>query len=203
MNLKNKVETFSESICNKINEEYEERVKLLADELNSKTNDLIRVYEEKKAKIIEETEKAFIAKKTSVIAKEEIDTNREVLKLQQKFADDVMLELNKKVKDYTNSDEYAITLPKTVANYFNVLEPGEYIVYLTNKDLNRLKTDILNNLSNEQKNKVTFDTPKIDILGGFIIENKQKTFRVDNSLISIVESEKELIGLEISKLFKD
>jgi len=201
-NLENKIESFSESISKKINAEHEEKLKCLADEISMKTDTLIKSYEERKVKILEETEKVLNEKKISINAKEKTDTNREVLKLQQKFAEDIMLELNKKVKNYVNSDEYIVTLPKTIASFLNALEVSEYNVYLTNKDLDRLEADILISLSDEQKSKVTLCPSKIDILGGFIIENKQKTFRVDNSLLSIVESKNELIGLEISKVFK-
>lgn len=201
-NLENKIESFSESISNKINAEYEEKLKQLNDELSIKTDNLMKEYEEKRVKILEETERALIAKKVSIISKEKTDTNREILKLQQEFVENIMLELNEKVKEYVDSDEYVVALPKSIVSFIGLLESSEYNIYLTKKDLDTLEADILINLSDKQKTKIILCPSKIDILGGFIIENKQKTFRVDNSLLSIVESKKELIGLEISKIFK-
>jgi len=200
INLKNKINYFLESIYSKLNAEQAERLQVLADEMEIKIDNIKEEYEVKKDKAMEENKKVYDLKKVAVFTKEKAEINKEILRLQQKATEDIMLELVKRIQEYVNSAEYKATLPKTVATYFSLLEKDDYNIYLTKKDVENLKEGVLANVPSELKNRISICATNINILGGFIIENKKRTFRVDNSLTTILESKQELVGMEILKI---
>ncbi|CDI50517.1 V-type ATP synthase subunit E [Clostridium tetani 12124569] len=103
--------------------------------------------------------------------------------------------LKERIMDFTKSDEYTNYIKNHLDNTLKDIENKKgIIIYFNKKDLEKFKKII-------NKDNVEVSNESKDIIGGYIIQDKNNKFRVDCSLETSIEECKEKIGISITELF--
>ncbi len=142
---------------------------------------------EKEIEVLRKKSEEEIRKKIDIIKKQELasaelENKKMLLEAKKDLIENVFAEVKKKVEslDSKKRQDYIEKLLEKIKNEIEV----EY-VYCNKKDANLVKD---------------FKAEAADIIGGLIVENKDKTIKVDYSFDSMLESIKENELQEVNKI---
>lgn len=184
--------------------------KIIYDEVDEKINFQLDKLKEVEAETMEKEEKdieKYKNKNTQHINKKSdskyekaifelrIREQQELLSLKENMIDEILYSLKKRLVDFTNSDEYIDYIKNYLDNTLKSIENNEgSIVYFNEKD-----KEIFKKIINKKDVEISDETK--DIIGGYILQDKNNKFRIDCSLDENVKECKEKIGISITELF--
>lgn len=108
-----------------------------------------------------------------------------------------MNELSKKLYEFVDTKEYESFLKSLIEAAKKKLEKADYIVYLSNQDYNRFAALVSESLADFSNGAITVKPSDKEMIGGIIVEDSTGRFRMDNSLVTILEDNRDLVGLKV------
>lgn len=198
--IEDKISLFSKIIYEKLNEEKEEKVRMFNEEADIKINN----EKEKLAEIKKISKREFIrkanVKSSEIIAKENLNKQREMLRLKDDIIKTTIAEIKDKLLDFVNSKEYEDYFINTVTKNLKLLNKGEYYLIVLARDLNKYESQIKAALESLIDKKVEIKVSKEDFIGGIMIKDFEGRFNIDNSISAKLEDSKELIGIKVMEM---
>lgn len=194
--IEDKLKLFTKIVFNEIDEQYKKQEEKNTNEINQiilKENEKVRNY---KDKAIKEIEKKVTAKQRENISKVKMDTQRKLLNLKEEILTETIEEVKKELKEYSGTEQYRDYLLNEIKNLKDQEIPERFILYLSEEDINKYKEDIETELQDISES-FNIKPSKIAIIGGFILEDEDKKFRIDNSLIYKIYKLKEVVGTKV------
>lgn len=194
--IEDKLKLFTKIVFNEIDEQYKKQEEKNANEINEillKENEKVKNY---KDKTIRDIEKKITAKQREKISKVKMDTQRKLLNIKEEIITETIEEVKKGLKEYSSTEEYRDYLLSEIKNLKNYEVPERFILYLSEEDINKYKEDIEKKLQGISKS-FNIKPSKTPIIGGFILEDEDKKFRIDNSLIYKIYKLKEAVGTKV------
>lgn len=194
--IEDKLELFTKIVFNEIEEQFkkqEEKNRSEINEILSKENEKVENYKEK---TIKDIEKKITTKQRENISKAKMDTQRKLLSIKEEIIREAIEEVKEGVKEYSSTDEYKNYLLSEIRNLKSEEVPESFILYLSEKDIKKFKDDIEKELQHISKS-FNIEPSKTPIIGGFILEDEEKSFRIDNSLIYKIYKLKEVVGTKV------
>ena len=175
-----------EAVKEEIIRNAKEQEKALIEEARKGTARIIKEAEDKIQKIkkrsSEETEKAIEAIKKQELASAELENKKRLLDAKKQLIEKVFTEVNKRL-ERLDKKKREIYIKKLLEKSKNEIEIGH--IYCNKRDLEFLKNS---------------NAEAIDIIGGLITENKEKTVRINYSFEAILENIKENELQNINKI---
>lgn len=132
-------------------------------------------------------------KKYEILGKVAEDKRISELQKTEELRKKLIEELEKKVLAFTSTNEYVEFEKNKFKTLLEELDEGDYILKLTKSD----KDKLFNELKSLAKGKnINFEYEELDknLLGGFIVSDKEKTYNIDSSLKEKIEDKKYEIG---------
>lgn len=193
--IDDKINLFSKIIYDevdeKINFELDKLKKVEAETMEKEEKEIERY----KNKNTQDINKKSDSKYEKAILELRIREQQELLSLKENMIDEILYSLKKRLVDFTNSDEYVDYIKKYLDNTLKSIENNEgSIVYFNEKD-----KEIFKKIINKKDAEISDETK--DIIGGYILQDKNNKFRIDCSLDENVKECKEKIGISITELF--
>lgn len=193
--IEDKINLFSKIIYDevdeKINFQLDKLKKVEAETMEKEEKDI----EKYKNKNTQHINKKSDSKYEKAILELRIREQQELLSLKENMIDEILYSLKKRLVDFTNSDEYVDYIKKYLDNTLKSIENNEgSIVYFNEKD-----KEIFKKIINKKDVEISDETK--DIIGGYILQDKNNKFRIDCSLDENVKECKEKIGISITELF--
>jgi Archaeal/vacuolar-type H+-ATPase subunit E len=195
-----KLKLFSRIVLEKVQKDSEQKVIAFTGEYD-------RRIEIEKQNILKESEttinqakKKAEQKRNQIISKVNIDGQYELLKTRKNIFDQVMEDIRKMAEDYTSEPEYLVYLEKSIANGLSKFDGDEVVIFLKSGDIERYSGQI-NRFVNKYKKagmQVAVEATVKPILGGCILEDRQRKMRIDCSMASAIEENRMLIGKELN-----
>lgn len=168
-----------------IEKEYEEKVKEHKLSTDKKTND-----------IVEKARKKAEIKQIELISKSKMQAKKDVMFAKEKYISLFIQHLSERVIKYTQTEEYKDYLENLVKDCKEIVKEDEaFILYLTQKD-SESYGDLLKELFEQngvKKEAMQIEVKDNTMLGGFILKGATKNIRLDLSLESLMEEQKEHI----------
>jgi V/A-type H+-transporting ATPase subunit E len=194
-----KLKLFAKIIFEKVQKDSEQKVLDFSGEqdqyLETEKKNLLKLSES----IVSQAKKKAEIKKNQVISKANIDGQHELLKRKKIIFDQTVEDIKKMADEYTLKPEYAVYLEKSISTGLSRINSNEVYIFLKNRDLENYK-DKINEIVNKYKKpgmNVVLKEAASNILGGCICEDKDRTLRVDCSMLTVIEDNRGLIGKEL------
>lgn len=167
----------------------EELDSMIKDTLEQKKKEL----EQKKQTFIER--KVFLAniQKNEMISQANENHKISILQDRERLLDKTLIALEAKAKDFVKSEDYKTYLINKISNALSNMDEKQIIVTLNKGDDIKIHNSI-KELENKYNKSIVVETSNEDIIGGFMIQDIQKTFNLDNSFKIIIEDNKYEIG---------
>ncbi|KGK86713.1 V-type ATP synthase subunit E family protein [Clostridium sp. HMP27] len=197
--IEDKLKLFTKIVFSEIDEQFKKQEEKASSEINEillKENAKLKNYKEK---TIKDIEKKITAKQREKVSKVKMDTQRKLLNIKEEIITETIEEVKKGITEYSSTEEYGSYLLNEIKSLKSneVLEvPESFILYLSEKDIEKYKEDIEEELKDISQS-FNIKPSKVDIIGGFILEDEDKKFRIDNSLIHKIYELKEEVGTKV------
>ena len=195
--IEDKIKLFSKIVYDKIQKEEQGEIdKFIKEKEITIKNEKAKIQNEED-KVIKEIEKKAELKANEIVAKEKLIKQQELINLKENIIENIMTEIKDQLAEYTKTQQYFDYLKKEILNILNTLQPGEYYLFLTERDVNKYKDSLNPILSDYNGFNVLIKTSSVDLIGGFIIKNSNGKVRIDNSILEKLEENKESVGVKV------
>ncbi|WP_027626814.1 V-type ATP synthase subunit E [Clostridium lundense] len=197
--IDDKLKLFSKIVFDKIDEEIRADLEVFEkekEEVLKKEKEKIDTEKKKSINII--TKRSEI-KGREIVSKAKIQSQKEILGLKENMINDLLEELKDKFKEYSQTEEYKSYLYKEIDSAVKKYDEKEFTIYLAKNDYEKYKDELMKNILN---NSVQIKESKDDIIGGFILQDKDMKFRVDNTLLNNIYHSKEKVGIMVMEALK-
>lgn len=195
--VEEKLQNFTKLVYDDIKKEKQKEIDAFEIEKNDKIEAEKKQLEIKEKDILGEVSKREELKAGEVVAKEKLDRQKKILRLKEKCVEETLVAVEEKLYAFVDSGEYGTYLIKTADEIKAKLSAADYVVYLTKKDLEKHGSNIKEAFSSFKGGKVEIQEAKDEIIGGIVVEDTTGRFRVDNSLATILEDNRENIGIKV------
>ena len=197
--IEDKIKLFSKIVFEGVQKEAEQKIiefEKYSDEKILKEKQ--RIWKVEKEQISEAIKKADIKVK-GLISQEKSIAREEQLKLKESFIAQVKTELKLTLQEFIFTDKYEEFFLRTIYSLLSRGEGDSYILYLSKRDIGEFSLKV-QQISSEFTNiKIQIKECNQDIIGGAILEQVDKRFRFDESLICSLNDSVFKIGKSISE----
>lgn len=195
--IEDKIKLFSKIVYDKIQKEEQGEIDKFIKEKESVIKDEKVKIQNEEEKVIKEIEKKAELKANEIIAKEKLIKQQALINLKESIIENIMAEIKDKLSDYTKTQQYFDYLKKEIEKVMDTLQPGEYSLFLTERDGDKYKDSLNEVISKHNGFNVSIKISSVNLIGGFIIENGSGKVRIDNSLLEKLEENKESVGVKV------
>ncbi|HBM79584.1 MAG TPA: hypothetical protein DD426_01880 [Clostridiaceae bacterium] len=177
------------------------------NESEKKVNDFKRnqdtVLESEKQRLLKESEnlikktrKKAENKKRQIVSKAVMDRQRALLKKRKEVYDRMVKGIRDMTSEFVDEPEYLGFLEKNIALGFSKFDAKNAVMLVTPHDMEKYYDSIKSYIDKYKKNDMNVEIKKADdsMLGGCIIEDADKTMRVDCSMEMVLEDNRVNIG---------
>lgn len=201
LQLENKLELFEDVVYKRRLLDLEKRREAWEDEKENLIARKDKQLSEEKQHIVERRENL-----ARVMGNEEIAKAREnerVLELKKidELGDDFILAIRRRVKDYTETEEYKNNFLGHVMETLDELEPGEYHIGMVKRDLDTFEDSVLESASQKGFTLHPYVLPD-DRIGGHTLMDMKKTYSLNYDLATKITEKRYEIGKLLYGLFR-
>lgn len=196
--IEEKLKLFTKIIYDKIEEEKQAELSSLEEERKIKLEELNRSLDKSREEELNEFRKKTKVMTKELLAEEKAKQKQMELTLHQNMMKEVEEGVRQRLEEYVKTEEYKNTLLNTASQALEKLEQGAYTIYFNSNDIEEVKKQLTKS-SKEQGLQV--ELQEANILGGFIIEDWDKKFRIDHTLESKFLDIKDYVGTKINENF--
>jgi len=136
--------------------------------------------------------------KNNIISRAVIESKQLLAKTRNEIIETIYNEVKGKLVEFVQKEEYLNYLHEQIIDSCSRAGEGNLIVYLCERDMQRLK-DKLENIKHNLSRDITFEQAGDEIIGGCRVLNQTAGIIVDNTFIRRLESNRDSI-LEICGL---
>lgn len=194
--VENKLEVFSKNIMQKVEKDCDQELA----QFGAINNELLEKEKQKAINealvIVENMKKKAESEKNQMISKAIIEKEYALLIKKKGIFDTVIDDMSKMAVEYTLKPQYKDFLESYISKGLSQINSDEVIVFFTHADIDKYRVAIkiyINKTQNAHKN-IDIEGMNADILGGCIVENKERTIRIDCSMASLIHDSREQIG---------
>ncbi|MCX7884334.1 MAG: V-type ATP synthase subunit E [Caloramator sp.] len=192
--IEEKLNLFTKLIYDKIEKENESLLKKFNLEYGNLLDEKKKEFEKQAEQLRKENEKNIEKQKLQIISKAKIEEKKIILEKRKEIFDEVLDALMAYCDDFTDKDEYREMFLNDLSKILKEMDSINNLqITITSKDFKRFK-DVILNMFNDKNVDLNEDN---DIIGGFIITDKEKNIRIDMSMKDRILNSKELIGEKI------
>lgn len=182
--LEKEKENFSKTLS-----QLQEKNKIILDEYREKTLS-------KRDEIIKKETKNGEMIKNEKISQALIEERNKILKKKEELLKELLLSIEEKGKEFSKSKEYEKYFLEELGKTFCEMSEKDIILYLKQEDSQKYRQSILA-LANRFEKEIVFEEANKDIIGGFLISDKDRTYLIDQSFKAKIEENKYLIGQKL------
>lgn len=195
--VEEKLDVFTKLVLEKVQKEYEEKKK----EIDERNNEIIHNHKseisEKADKIVENMVTRGEIQKNGLISRAKVEGKRVVLSKKEELLEKLINNIEAKAVQFTYEDGYKDYIENSLSVVLQNLKNKESIILLfTDRDRSKYEELIVNIVK-----KNGFDTEKVEVqsldprlIGGVIAIDQEKTIKVDCSIKTKIEDNRNLIG---------
>jgi V/A-type H+-transporting ATPase subunit E len=198
--IEDKISLFSKIIYDKVNEEKEDRLEDFAKEAQKKINIEREKLEELMRNLQIEVSKKSNIKANTIVAKERLIKQREVLFLKEKLVNDALEDVHGKLVEFVSLPEYKPYFINALKRTFDGIDKGDYYLIVLKRDYERFKVDIDAVGDEYLERNVEVIISEVDFIGGLMLKDFEGKFKIDNSIYSKLQESKEIIGVRVMEV---
>ena len=198
--IEDKISLFSKIIYDKVNEEKKERLDTFNIEAQKKINIEKEKINDLRLKLQRESQKKSSIKSNAIVAKEKLNKQKEVLLLKDNLIKDALESVHQRLVDFTRLDEYKFYFISGIRRTLKGRDKGNYYIVVLKRDYDKFKSEIEDVLSEYNDYNIEIKISEDDFIGGHLLKDHDGKFRIDNSIYSILQESKEIIGVKVMEV---
>lgn len=188
--IEQKLLLFSKLLNQSMDQTFEEELKSLEKQYKEKIQNIKETVDLEANEIVEKAKKNYEVKKNQNISKSKVKLKKEMMLLKEKYYNLFINNLKIKLNSFVESKEYKNYLSNILMNLNDELfSNNNVMIYLTKFEYDKYGDFIKENIKKTFNSNCSF-TCLNTIIGGLIIENTEKSFKVDMTIDSILEENK-------------
>lgn len=191
--LENKLEMFNKIVYKTKEVECAKKIQEFKDRCNEEKENKKIELEKSSEETIKRRVNLAQKRKYEILAKVSEDKRISELQKNEELRAKFVVELEKKVVEFTQSEEYIVFYKEKFSKLLEELDDGEYILRVLAKDKTRL-FDIYNEMVKDREINLVYEELDERLLGGFTISDKKETYNIDSSLKEKINDRKYDIG---------
>lgn len=198
--IEEKLNIFSKLVFEKEQNKSDEKLDDMYKRNEEITQQHKKELENKAQEIIKRKIKEGERKKNEIISKANIEVRNKLLNKKQELLKDMIEEMENRARKFINTKEYESYQISNLMDAFSALDlNGKIQIYLTVKDMDIFSEKIKKIVLNQgfQKQNIELTSTNKDIIGGAIIVDHEKGIRVDTTLKTLIEDNKDYIGRKV------
>ncbi|TJX14914.1 hypothetical protein E9840_04220 [Tissierella creatinini] len=192
--VEEKLDMFRKIIYEDVEEEFIRRI----EEIDIRNKGIIesKRVELKKAKedLIRKEKTNAMIRRNELIAKRSQENNEKILQKRQEIFKDFLISLTKKAIAFCHSDSYKDYFLNQLKDRLDGIEDYEIVLNISKDDYLNLSHDISKIGKLKNKELIIEAIANEDIIGGFIISDKDKSYNYNYSIKSMIEENEYEIG---------
>ena len=200
----------TDKIVSSIMSEAQGKADIIMQEANAEiatiNADAEKTAESEKNKILENGKKQSDMRYQQIISEAKMNARRAELGAKEEVIEAAFTKATAQLKDIASSDseEYDDSLTKMIKEAVDELGAKDLIIQLNEKDTQKFKSQLGDNVSTFQIDDVNFQLGEpIDTIGGAIVKTKSGDIEVNNTIESRLERFKSILRSEVANvLFK-
>lgn len=189
--VEEKLKLFTKLVYDKIEKENQTEI----DKYNSEYGNIIdekkKEFEKQAEKMDSEKMKEIDKKKNQIISRAKVEEQKLLLQKKKEIFDEAVEEIKNYSKEFTNSEDYKELFLKSLKESMEDLKESKNIsFYVIENDRDKFKKTIAE-MYPDTNFKIDVDD---NLIGGFTVQDEDNNIKIDMSLMSKIESSKEVIG---------
>ncbi len=204
--VEEKLNVFTKLVLEKVQKEYEEKLTELEKKNDNVLNEHRKKIEDKKEKIIKDMINKGKIEKNRLISRASVEKKRKILTKRQELIDRLIKNITDKVNNFTQEESYKTYLQKvTIKVLENLKDKNNIQLYITKRDSEKYMVEIQNKVKDLgiDINNIEIKTLENEYIGGVIGLDKDKTVRIDQSLKTLIEDNRDVIGTRLNKALEE
>lgn len=193
INIEYKLDIFNQIVL----KEQEAKAKEELEVLEKRNNEIF----EQKRKELENNKKELVNRriqlaqiqKNEMISKATQENREDLLAKREELLLDLILSLEKRAKDFTDTPEYKLYLIRKVKKYIKDISDNDLVITILDKD-KEIFDQGLEQIANENGKNIEIEIATDQKIGGFIISDKNRTYNLDSTFKTIIEEQRYHIG---------
>lgn len=194
--VEDKLRLFAKIVFEKVEKDSEQKV---MDFTHSHEKEV----EEEKKNILKQSEnhikqarKKAETRKSQIISKATIDMQHTLLKKRKEIFDRMVADIKRLAEAFAAQPDYISFLEKCIEGSLSQIDCKDAVLYFKPQDIDRHSEEIKELILKHKKDdmEVCVDKTDKDIIGGCVCEDRDKTIRIDCSILSLIDENKSLIG---------
>lgn len=198
--MSDKITFFSKIIYEKTDEESKKFHDMFKADRERQIFELKRDLEERRKRELSEVSKEAEFKASELKARERTESKHQIMLLRESFIEKTIERLKQKFVSFAGSPDYGDFLMALAAGTTRPLEAGDYIIYMTESDLGRYGGAVSSAASARQDCSFELRAGSNQIIGGLVLEDRDRKFSIDNSFLSLIEDSRSDIGLRVTEI---
>ena len=198
--IEDKISLFSKIIYDKVNEEKNERLSAFTKESEKKISFEKDKIEKLRNKLQSEVTKKSNIKANAIVAKENLNKQREVLFLKDKLIKETLKNVGERLVEFALSEEYKTYFISSLRKTLKTIDNGHFYIILVKRDYENFKSEIEVIIEEYKDLNVVIEISEDDFTGGLILKDFEGKFRIDNSINSALEESEEVIGVRVMEM---
>ncbi len=202
--IEEKIKLFYKLLNQSMDIHLAEDLKDIEDNYKFKIERLQSVVEKEVKDIEEKAVQRAEVRRAESLSKSKVIIKKDIMALKEKYYRIFMDKFNKKLVEFVQSKEYKSYLSNIISNIvaeIKSFENCDLLVSISKEDIDKYSDFVKTEINKELKCNISF-MPNQDMIGGLIVEIKEKNIRIDASINAVLESNKTYIMQEIFELLE-
>ena len=197
--IEDKLKLFTSIIYEKIDEENHKLLENFELEKQRKVDEVKAIMDKERQEMLLEIDKRAKMKASEIVTAAKISAQQELLSLKERLIEEVKKEIEIKFKEFIETCEYKSILFNSIKVSLKKLGKGSYIIFLAEQDYEKYFLEIEKDILSEINCDVIIKKASYQFIGGIIIEDIHGRYRLDNSILTKINDNRAVIGLEVMK----
>jgi len=193
--VEGKLELFKRVLFENVEGDWSERKKKLEEAMEQRLSEKRKEYEKQIIAVMEDAKTRAEAKRKNILAAVQGDKDQEIMKKKEELFKDLSESLKAWTREFVRSDKYKEFLDKNLNQALDLMDGQNLVLILTQRDIDELGTFIKDKIAQRPfKKNIELSEDKDDIIGGFILEDREKGIIADYSIKALIDEAKVFMG---------
>lgn len=193
INIEYKLDIFNQIVLKEQEAKAKEELEALEKSNNEIFEQKRKELEKNKEELINRRIQLAETQKNEMISKATQENRETLLAKREEILHDLILSLEKKAKEFTETPEYNSYFINKVKRYIEGISDNQLVITILEKDKERYGQE-LNRIAKELGKDIEIEIVIDQKIGGFIITDKNRTYNLDSTFKTIIEEQKYHIG---------
>lgn len=193
--VEGKLELFKRVLFENVEGDWSERKKKLEEAMEQRLSEKRKEYEKQIIAVMEDAKTRAEAKRKNILAAVQGDKDQEIMKKKEELFKDLSESLKAWTREFVRSDKYKEFLDKNLNQALDLMDGQNLVLILTQRDIDELGGFIKDKIAQRaDKKNIELSEDKDDIIGGFILEDREKGIIADYSIKALIDEAKVFMG---------